>query len=118
MKLVVKEIGAMVESFESELFFILFGEMAPQELRDFSVIHEYTKADDGEYFEVGGKIIIDGTSYKIEEVGSHANKNFHELGHVSVYLKDDKILPGAIRISGGEFPKFKVGDEIRIEKIV
>lgn len=116
MKLKILEVGAMVEDFKSGMFFILFGESAPPELREVSVIHEYEKSDDGVYFEQGTKITIKGVQYTVEEVGNQANKNFDELGHVSVYLSEHEILPGAIRVSPSVFPEFSVGEEIIIEK--
>ena len=44
-----------------------------------------------------------------------ANANFDELGHVAVYLKEEKILPGAIKMTPYVFPEIRVGDEIRLE---
>lgn len=115
MKLHVVEIGSMVEEFKEEMFFVLFGMQAPQELRDISVIHEYEKATDGIYFQEGSKIHINGVTYTVREVGNMANANFDELGHVAVYLKEEKILPGAIKMTPYVFPEIRVGDEIRLE---
>lgn len=115
MKLDIVEVGYMVEEFESEMFFVLFGLQAPEELRDISVIHKYEKSADGIYFREGSKIIINDVEYTVKEVGYMANANFDELGHVAVYLGEDDILPGAIKISPGIFPKIKTGDVIRLE---
>lgn len=115
MKAKIVEIGPMVDQFESEMFFVLFGTSAPAELREISVIHEYTPSEEGKYFQEGSTLTIGDTQYTVVEVGDAANANFHELGHVSVYLKEEELLPGAIRVEPNVFPKFTVGDVITIQ---
>ena len=115
MKLKILEIGKMVPEFEPENIFVLFGQSAPPELREISVIIDFEKNDNGIYFREGSKLVISGKEYTITEVGDLANSNFHELGHLSVYLnKDIETLPGAVHAIPDEFPRFKVGDEIEI----
>jgi PTS system glucitol/sorbitol-specific IIA component len=46
-----------------------------------------------------------------------ANANLQELGHLSVYFRNEpgETLPGAISASPAGFPDVKVGDYIVIE---
>lgn len=113
LKTKIVEIGSMVPAFEEERLMILFGPKATPELRDISVIHEVQEQPD-DSIKVGGKLKIGDKVYNIEEVGSQANPNFDELGHVSIYFRNEvgEILPGAIIVSPGVFPSFEVGDEI------
>jgi len=113
----IVEIGELVPDFESEGVLVLFGESAPSELKDMSVIH---RPDNNaqETIEKGGNLTISGNKYKIQEVGSLANKNFGELGHISIYFGNDKpqeVLPGAIFVTPNVFPNMKIGDVIIFE---
>ena len=49
-------------------------------------------------------------------MGSQANANFEELGHISIYFRNaiGEILPGAIIVSPGTFPNFEIGGVIEI----
>jgi len=115
MKLKILDIGKMVPEFEAEKLFVLFGNSAPPELRDISVIIDFERNDDGIYFKEGSKLIISNQEYEITEVGNMANSNFHELGHLSIYLNEDmETLPGAVHAVPDVFPKFNIGDEIEI----
>ncbi|MDT2597540.1 PTS glucitol/sorbitol transporter subunit IIA [Enterococcus dongliensis] len=113
VKTKITEIGSMVPAFEEERLIILFGPKATPELRDISVIHE-VEEQPNDSISIGGKLKIGNKEYTIEEVGSQANSNFDELGHISIYFRNEvgEILPGAIIVSPGEFPSFEVGDEI------
>jgi|SRR5699024_1200208 len=111
------EIGELVPDFENEGVLVLFGETAPAELKDMSVIHR-PKNNTQEGIQKGGSLTISGTQYKIQEVGSLANKNFDELGHISIYFGDNEsqeVLPGAILVTPNIFPNMKIGDTITFE---
>jgi PTS system glucitol/sorbitol-specific IIA component len=62
------------------------------------------------------KLQLGEATYTIKKVGSAANQNFNELGHISIYFRDgeNEILPGAILVEPGAYPKLTVGDIIRI----
>ena len=84
---------------------VILAYFASFELRDISVIHEVQEQPENS-IQVGGKLKVGEKVYTIEEVGSQANPNFDELGHVSIYFRNEvgEILPGAIIVSPGEFP--------------
>lgn len=112
------EIGSIVSEFKEEDLLILFGSGAPPELRDISVIHEMQQEPHQSIVQ-GGTVKIGQQVYTIEKVGHMANKNFEELGHLSIYFKDhpsQELLPGAILVSPGVYPDFKVNDVIEFNK--
>lgn len=107
------EIGEIVQDFKEERLLILFGPKATPELRLISVIHDH---DDNKKHVINenGKLIIGTSEYTITKVGSAANDNFDELGHVSIYFRDgeNEVLPGAIVVKPNEWPDFRTGDQI------
>ncbi|SES79459.1 PTS system, glucitol/sorbitol-specific IIA component [Salinibacillus kushneri] len=115
-KSTIKEIGALVPSFEEEKVVILFGPQAPDELREMSVIHEIEETSD-QPIQEGGTLRIGDQTYTITAVGSAANDNLKELGHISVYFKEpaDNVLPGAVFVSPSQFPTFNEGNTIVFE---
>jgi glucitol/sorbitol PTS system EIIA component len=117
-KTIIREIGALVSSFKEENLLILFGLHAPPELREISVIHEFAGEVPDEPLIEGGKIIWNDQEYSITAVGSAANKNLKELGHISIYFSapNEHVLPGAVFVEPFAFPSLEVGKEIRFEK--
>ncbi|MGT2923730.1 PTS glucitol/sorbitol transporter subunit IIA [Streptococcus caviae] len=111
----VVEIGEMVPAFEEEMLVVLFGQMAPPELRAICVVHDY-QGEENNVFKIGTKLQLGAQEYTVTQVGDAANKNFQELGHVSVYFREGEndILPGAIIAEPLIFPKLQVGDTIKI----
>ncbi|MGO4942446.1 PTS glucitol/sorbitol transporter subunit IIA [Ruoffia tabacinasalis] len=109
----VLEIGSMVPAFEEEMLVVLFGTNAPSELKDISVIHDpETDFADGTIKE-GTQLVMGGNTYTVTKVGNAANANFEELGHLSIYFKDnDELLPGAIQVEPSVFPQVEIGEEI------
>lgn len=109
----VLEIGSMVPAFEEEMLVVLFGTNAPNELKDISVIHEPQSKFENDSIKEGTKLQMGGNTYTVSKVGSLANANFEELGHLSIYFKDtDDLLPGAIQVEPGVFPQVEIGEEI------
>lgn len=106
----VQEIGVLVPSFQEDKIVILFGPSAPAELREISVIHEFDELGE-EPLKVGGILTFDDEEFKVTAVGSLANQNFKELGHISIYFQDPEgeVLPGAIFASPSRFPAIKEG---------
>lgn len=116
VKTKVTEIGSMVEAFAEEQLVILFGPEATAELRDICVIHEFEEKP-VDALKVGGTIKFGEQAFEIIAVGSQANANFEELGHISIYFREEigDILPGAIIVSPGSYPdKVEVGEVIEV----
>ena len=76
----VTEIGELVPSFIAEGMLVFFGESAPEELRTFCIIHKLEHAE-GQVKE-GDFVSIDGHEFEILSVGSVANDNLYNLGHL------------------------------------
>ncbi|MCM3728146.1 PTS glucitol/sorbitol transporter subunit IIA [Neobacillus cucumis] len=114
LKTKITEIGPAVPEFKEENLLILFGTAAPPELKEIAVVHQVNQQPENSIVE-GGTLEIGNKIYKIEKVGSLANKNFEDLGHLSIYFNDDtsqELLPGAILVTPGEYPEFEVNDYI------
>lgn len=112
----VLEIGPMVAAFEEELLVVLFGPSAPDALREISVIHEHNGSEfEEDLIKEGTTLEIGNFKYTVKSVGSLANANFIELGHISVYFKSemDDLLPGAIQVEPEVFPQIELGQEIK-----
>ncbi|EAE3609055.1 PTS sorbitol transporter subunit IIA [Listeria monocytogenes] len=110
----IMEIGPLVPAFEEEKIVILFGPTATNELREISVIHEFQDVPNNA-LNKGNTLLIGEQEYTIEEVGSDANKNLEELGHISVYFRSgqNEVLPGAVVVSPEVFPTMTIGDSIQ-----
>jgi glucitol/sorbitol PTS system EIIA component len=115
-KSVVKEIGVLVPAFKEDRIVILFGPQAPAELRELAVIHEFEHLTE-ESLKVGGTIQFDEESFTITALGSLANKNFNELGHISIYFQEplEEVLPGSVFASPHKFPIINEGTVISIK---
>ncbi|MBZ5752095.1 PTS glucitol/sorbitol transporter subunit IIA [Metabacillus rhizolycopersici] len=114
LKTKIIEIGPVVPEFKEENLLILFGSAAPPELKEISVVHEVKQQPENVLVE-GGTLEIGNKVYEIQKVGSLANKNFEDLGHLSIYFKDDtseELLPGAILVTPGEYPELEINDYI------
>lgn len=112
----VIEIGSEAY-FESFPLLVLFNNTAPDGLRDVCIIHEVV----GDYEDIplqpGGEVVFDGIPYKIIKVGSLANQNLKELGHVSMYFEaETELLPGAILLSPSEVPQLKGDSTIEFKQ--
>ncbi|WP_318505033.1 PTS glucitol/sorbitol transporter subunit IIA [Bacillus sp. T3] len=115
-KSIVKEVGELVPTFKDDKIVILFGPQAPQGLREMAVIHEFQNVTD-EPLKAGGTIQFDDESFTITAVGSLANQNLKELGHISIYFQEqmEDILPGAVFAAPNKFPEIKEGTVITIK---
>lgn len=111
----VTNIGEMVPAFKEDGLLILFGPTATNELKPICVVHEFETEVPRDVLKVGATIEMADTTYTIKTVGSAANANFEELGHISIYFNADPedILPGAILAGPNKFPEIKEGDVIK-----
>ncbi|QHZ48455.1 PTS glucitol/sorbitol transporter subunit IIA [Bacillus sp. NSP9.1] len=116
-KSTVREIGPLALSFEEENIVILYGPQAPRELREVSIIHENDGGESEEPIQEGGKLVIDDQEFTINKVGSSANDNLKELGHISIYFTEPfaEVLPGAVFASPHRLPVFKEGSTIEFK---
>lgn len=110
----VKALGPCVEEFKDTGMFILFGENAPEELRDYCYSVDITPINGtiaaGQIFKVGD------AEYKITAVGEEAPKTLAGLGHCTVHFsgRTDVDLPGAIYVEHKPMPNVEIGTVIQI----
>lgn len=114
-KTIIKDFGDMAPAFKEDNLFVLFGTSAPDELKDISYIHEIIELSESFILDNASTLKINNIEFKVEKVGSEAHNNLIELGHISVYLNNEDILPGAVAISGNELPDLNKGDILTIE---
>lgn len=114
IKTTVLEVGELVPAFAEEMLLVLFGPEATNELKPICVMHEFETIPSN-FLKEGTQFEMGDNTYTITQVGSAANKNFDELGHISIYFKkpEEKLLPGAIIAEPEVFPEFQIGDVIR-----
>jgi PTS system glucitol/sorbitol-specific IIA component len=106
---VIQEVGPMVAEFVSHGLLIFFGDTAPAELREVSLIHDGTRLISN--LAVGDLLRfvppVSSTSgnaqpswYHLTAVGEVASKNLAELGHVVVHFDaaTKAKLPGTISV--------------------
>lgn len=112
----VTGLGNQVEAFMDEGMFILFGEDAPDALREFCYMMSVNPVNGT--LTAGQKLIIDDVSYEITAVGSLAQKNLEALGHLTVVFNEasEAGLPGSICVEAKPVPTLVVGSEISIEE--
>lgn len=112
----VTEIGELVPSFIAEGMLVFFGESAPEELRTFCIIHKLEHAD-GQVKE-GDFVSIDGHEFEILSVGSVANDNLYNLGHLNLKANGNTVadLPGDVSIAKVDLPEVKIGTQIQITR--
>lgn len=110
----VKALGTCVEEFKSEGIFILFGDNAPEELKDYcySVSVEPINGK----IAPGQMLCVDDETYKITAVGEEAPVTLAGLGHCTVNFSGatEVELPGTIYVENKPMPVIKAGTVIQI----
>ncbi len=111
----VKELGSLVESFLEENMMILFKDNAPDELRDYCVLHDGNvlteKVTAGDVFCIGEK------EYEIVFVGDQVQKNLQDLGHITIRFngnEEGESLEGSLYVEKKSVALPAIGDEIKI----
>lgn len=113
----VTRLGEEAPDFVAGGVMIMFSEPVPDELADVSVIHAPVE-DAALPIQPGDELIISDSRVTVTEVGSRADANLRELGHLVVYLNPDAgtdCLPGAIH-ARGELTMPGLGDVIELRR--
>lgn len=111
----VTEIGPLVTEFTEAGVLVFFGEDAPEELREFAIIH------DGRHLEgqvdAGDLFCLDEECFRVLAVGEVANQNLGSLGHFIIKFNGQTVpeMPGDICAETGPLPKIEIGTRIRIK---
>ena len=113
-KATVTEIGELVSEFIAEGILVFFGEDAPPELREFSIIHDgKTLAAD---VAPQDTLIIDDEKYTVLAVGEVANTNLSNLGHLIIKFNGQTTpqLPGDVCVEEKPVHQVKIGSVFEI----
>jgi len=112
----VTEIGELVPTFVAEGMLVFFGESAPEELKTFCIIHR-VEHQEGQV-KPGDTVSIDGHGFEVLAVGSVANDNLYNLGHLNLKADGNKVadLPGDVCIAKVSLPEIKLGTKLEITR--
>lgn len=112
----VTDIGELVPTFIEAGMLVFFGEGAPEELRDFCIMHQVSHQE-GQIRE-GDVVSIDGTDFEILALGSVANENLMNLGHLNLKAngQTQPDLPGDVCVPQVELPEIKIGSTVVISR--
>jgi PTS system glucitol/sorbitol-specific IIA component len=112
----VTAVGAQVTAFLEHGILIFFGDEAPAELHDISVLHRATVTDDGP--RPGDTVHLGTATLEVLAVGDVVRDNLLNLGHLD--LKADGLtvakLPGDVCVPKGEIALLTTGDAFRITR--
>jgi glucitol/sorbitol PTS system EIIA component len=111
----ISSIGPMVDEFLSEGVVVLFGEGAPEELREFAILHNGKTLSAP--IAAGDVVSFDDVRYRVLAVGDVANSNLSNLGHFVMKCNGmtEPEMPGDVCVEMKVPPKLHVGSSLRIE---
>ena len=114
----VTAVGELVSDFREQGILVFFGEGAPAELHEFSILHKVEISQRAP--EVGDLIRINSEDFSEEfqvlAVGSVASDNLLNLGHLDLKANglSDAELPGDVNVEARPLPMIKVGDKLEV----
>lgn len=111
----VQEIGPEAALFKEDKMLILFGDNAPEGLKDYAyqIIMNQAK----EEITTDMVLTIGQKSFAITAVGNLVTKNLNQLGHITMSFTGDSTanLPGTLYLAEEEIPNITVGTTIAID---
>ena len=112
----VKALGSCVNEFQDENMFIIFGDNAPEELRDYCYSVDVNPINGT--IRAGQTLIVGDSSYKITAVGPEAPVTLAGLGHCTINLSGQTTvdLPGTLYVEKKPMPVITVGTVIQINE--
>jgi len=108
----VTAVGELVPDFAEQGVLVFFGENAPLELHEFSIIHTpdvQTRAP-----QVGDTITLSNNEYNVLAVGSVASDNLLNLGHLDLKANGltEPEMPGDVNVEATLLPSVQIGDRL------
>ena len=110
----VTAVGELVSDFRDQGIIVFFGEGAPEELHDFSVLH---KVEVSKRAPIPGDLIrINNDEFNILAVGHVVSDNLLNLGHLDLKANGltEAELPGDTNVEARTLPMINIGDKIEI----
>jgi len=110
----VTAVGPLFPEFREHGLVILFGETAPDDLREFVVQHRPVVADSAP--QPGDVLELAGEQFAVTAVGDAVHENLLRLGHVSVKADANTSppLPGDVCVEAKPLPDLEPGSIVRI----
>jgi len=110
----VLQLGELIGEFIDNGIVVFFGQNAPEELLEFSIIHNGVELK--EEVIPGDMLAIGDEHFKILAVGDVANTNLANLGHFVVKFngKTTPELPGDICVEAKPLPDIEIGTRVTI----
>lgn len=110
----VTSIGELVPAFAAEGILVFFGKDAPEELHSFCIMHELEEKS-GE-LSVGDIVQIADQEFEILALGSVANENLMNLGHLNLKANGntEAELPGDVCVRETQLPEVTIGSKFSI----
>ena len=108
----VTAVGELVSDFADQGVLVFFGEDAPIELHEFSIIHKPDAVERAP--QVGDTITLQENVYNVLAVGSVASDNLVNLGHLDLKANGltEPEMPGDVNVEAVSLPKVNVGDRL------
>lgn len=112
----VVNIGQNADEFLSEKMIVLFGENAPEELKNYCYMIRITQVDGD--IEPGARLYLDGEPFEITAVGDAVVKNLGQLGHITIRFDGSRTaeLPGTLYVEEKPIPSIAIGTTMKISK--
>ena len=112
----VLSVGPLVDEFKQAGILVFFGEDAPDELLDFSIIHDARELKMP--LAAGDIVTIKEEKYKVLAVGEVANTNLANLGHLILKFNGEEKtrMPGDVNLEAKPVPEINVGTIFKIEE--
>ncbi len=110
----VTSVGDLVSDFRDQGILVFFGEGAPEELHDFSILHKVEKSERAP--KPGDFVRLNEDEFEVLAVGSVVSDNLLNLGHLDLKANglNEAELPGDTNIEARRLPMLKVGDKFEI----
>ncbi|WP_040978411.1 PTS glucitol/sorbitol transporter subunit IIA [Oceanobacillus jeddahense] len=111
---VIKDTGTNANEFLEEKMVILFGEEAPDDLKDFCYIVNVSPVK-GE-IKAGQSIYINEEKFNITSVGTIVKQNLESLGHITIRFDGSEVpeLSGTLYLESKNIPSLGTGTQIKI----
>ena len=110
----VTAVGDLVPEFRDQGILVFFGEGAPSELHEFSILHKVEISERAA--KEGDTIKLNSDEYTVLAVGHVASDNLLNLGHLDLKANGETKadLPGDVNVEKKELPTVKPGDVLQI----
>lgn len=110
----VTAVGELVPDFAEQGVLVWFGENAPIELHEFSIIHRPDVALRAP--EVGDILKLNEMVFNVLAIGSVSSENLLNLGHLDLKANGltEPEMPGDVNVEAMPLPNVKIGDRLTV----